>query len=499
MIVRNMPIPDEIKMMKPSCFGAVELRQFGESYYVYKISSVYDKVKQRPRKVTGKSMGKITLERGFVPNANGMREMQKAGTLPKTQPVVKNYGAYELLRQISPEIQEHLHEIFPDCDREIETLALLRLVDGISNQKMVSQAFLSTYLSDISSDIATSETSIRNLITSLGKRDNEIKVFMQKWIIPGATLLFDGTTIFTKGNISLAAKGYNPEHKQDTQARLLYVFDRKTQQPVFYRVLQGSIVDKTAFIDTIKISGVTDCIVIADKGFYSKVNTSKLMAANIKFLIPLQSNTALVPKSFYQNPDDKKFDGTFVYHDRLIWFKKFSIGNEGNFVYTFRDDGRCDNQRVNNAKRIAKEKDCSVISPEDILENIRCGYFSFHSNIGTDPKEIYLIYKERWDIEQCFDYLKNSVSSSTSHAQTDEYFKGWAFLNHISLLYFYGLLNRLREKKLDDTYSVDDVLKMTKNIFIVTYGDLGVKQINTIQVKTETLLKKLGVDLLREN
>jgi len=62
--------------------------------------------------------------------------------------------------------------------------------------------------------------------------------------------------------------------------------------------------------------------------------------------------------------------------------------------------------------------------------------------------------------------LKNSVSNPASYAQTDEYFKGWAFLNHISLLYYYGLLNRIREKKLNEKYSVDDVLKLTKNIFI---------------------------------
>jgi len=494
-----MPIPEEIKNLKPTCFGAVEIRKFGDSYYVYKISSVYDKKKQRSRKVTGKSMGKITIARGFIPNANGMREMQKDGTIPKTQPVVKNYGAYETLTQISPEIQQNLHDIFPDCDREISTLALLRLVDGVTNQKMVTQAFLSTYLSDVSPDIATSETSIRNLISSLGNRDKEIEAFMRKWISPGTSLLFDGTTIFAKGNISIAERGYNPEHSQDTQARLLYVFERDSQRPVFYRVLQGSIVDKSAFVDTIKLSGAKDCIVIADKGFYSKKNTSALMASNLKYLLPLQSNTALVPDNFYTNHDDKKFDGAFVYHDRLIWFKKEPIGKEGNFVYVFRDDGRCDSQRVNAAKRIATEKNCSIVSPEDILENNKCGYFAFLSNIDTEAKDIYLIYKDRWDIEQCFDYLKNSVSHPASYAQTDEYFKGWAFLNHISLLYYYGLLNRLREKQLNEKYSVDDVIKMTKNIFIVAYGDLGQKQVSTIQAKTETLLSKLGVDLLRDS
>ena len=126
------------------------------------------------------------------------------------------------------------------------------------------------------------------------------------------------------------------------------------------------------------------------------------------------------------------------------------------------------------------------------------GYFSFSSNLDVPAKDIYLNYKQRWDIEQCFDYLKNSVTGSASHAHTDDYFRGWAFLNHISLLYYYGLLNALRNKKLDDKYSAEDVLKMTKNIYKVDTGDGEGYKVSAIQKKTQELLDSLQVDLLRK-
>ena len=126
------------------------------------------------------------------------------------------------------------------------------------------------------------------------------------------------------------------------------------------------------------------------------------------------------------------------------------------------------------------------------------GYFSFCSNLDIPAKEIYLSYKQRWDIEQCFDYLKNSVSSSASHAHTDEYFRGWAFLNHVSLLYYYGLINALRDKQLDAKYSAEDVLKLAKNIYRVDTGDAQGGRVSAIQKKTQELLDALGVDLLRE-
>ena len=136
--------------------------------------------------------------------------------------------------------------------------------------------------------------------------------------------------------------------------------------------------------------------------------------------------------------------------------------------------------------------------PTDVLKEVRMGYFSFCSNLDLPPKEIYLDYKERWDIEECFDYLKNSVSTSASYAHSDEYFRGWAFLNHISLLYYYGVINALRNTQLDKSYSAEDVLKLTKNIYRVDTGDGEGYKVSAIQKKTQSVLDQLGVGLLRK-
>jgi len=57
-------------------------------------------------------------------------------------------------------------------------------------------------------------------------------------------MLFDGTSIFTRAADSFAEKGYNPNHSQETQIRLLYIFDRTSYTPAFYRMLPGNIADK---------------------------------------------------------------------------------------------------------------------------------------------------------------------------------------------------------------------------------------------------------------
>ncbi|NDO67828.1 hypothetical protein FMM80_03510, partial [Schaedlerella arabinosiphila] len=80
-----MAIPEAIKALKPTEFGAVEIRCISGHFYVYEISSKWDPSKGKARKVTGKSVGKITLKDGFIPNAHGMRQ-----TMP-LRPIVKNY------------------------------------------------------------------------------------------------------------------------------------------------------------------------------------------------------------------------------------------------------------------------------------------------------------------------------------------------------------------------------------------------------------------------
>ena len=164
-----MAIPESIKKNKPTEFGALEIRCFGDGkYYVYQITSKWDAEKNRPKKVTGKSIGKITEADGFIPNANGLRLMKEMRITPDIAPVVKNYGAYEMLQQLSPDMDGQLRKFFPDIYREIRTLSLLRLVDSISSAKMIQPVFLDSYMSDLCSDIAVSEGSVRRFISRLG-------------------------------------------------------------------------------------------------------------------------------------------------------------------------------------------------------------------------------------------------------------------------------------------------------------------------------------------
>ena len=440
-----MGIPDEIKAKKPNDYGAVEIRNISGHYYVYEISSRWDPQKQKARKVTGKAVGKITLNDGFIPNAYGVRK------ITPLHPIVKNYGVYEILRQLSGNLTDRLKENFPDIYREISVIAMLRLATGCRGDR-IKREFEASYLNDLHPDLTCSSYTVRNLIQKLGVRRGDMESFMKSYIKPGAKLMFDGTSIFTRAQDSYAVKGYNPEHSQDTQIRLLYIFDRKAYTPVFFRMIPGNIADKSALVETVAISGCNNCLIVADKGFYSKVNLSFLMEKKLSFILPLQYNTKLISNEFASNIDDHKFDGRFVYKNRIIWFKKEKTGNNGNYLYIFRDDQRKSQEEVKFLQK--KEANYEMTEDAGLFDDNRRGMFAFVSNLDKPAKEIYLSYKERWDIEQCFDYLKNSVHIGAAYKRTNDELEAWSFVNHISLLYFYGVVKALRDKALNEDISV---------------------------------------------
>ena len=488
--VFNMSIPDSIKRFKPTDFGAVEIRFIGGKYYVYKISSKWNPQTKKCRKVTGEIIGKITEESGFVPNLNGMKL-----TTP-LYPVVKQYGAYEILRQLSGDLEDRLKEHFPDIYRELSIMAMLRLITGC-NGKTMGKEYERSQFNEIYPDLKYSYATIKTIIGKLTNRQGNMDAFMKSYISKCTSLLFDGTSIFTRAKDSYSQSGYNPQHSLNPQVRLLYIFDKESYLPVFYRMIPGNIVDRSALVQTITECGSKNCIVICDKGFYSKTNLSFMMEKKIQFIIPLQSNTTMIPKDFETNQDDHKYDGRFVYHKRLIWYKKLQSGVKGNFIYIYRDD-----QKKNLAEIIFTEKEKACYGEDenqDFFSDCRRGMFAYSSNIDESCEQIYRRYKERWDIEQCFDYLKNSVSIGAPYKRTNEELQAWAFVNHISLLYFYGTVKALRNNGITDV-TPEEIINIGKNIYKVRDNlHFGEDRISEITDSDKKLLESIGVDLLRKN
>lgn len=485
-----MAIPQEIKDMRPKGLGtANEVRLIGGHYYVYEVSSKWDDVKGRPKKTTGKCIGKIDPQLGFIANKYYVDTYHQ----PMIESHVRHYGAVEMFRQLGSDISQELRHCFPDIFRQIEVFALLRLVFA-STGKTMKYDYEHSWLCNVYPDIGVCDSSIKRMLEKLSMRLDAMAAFMRSFSAAGHELIFDGTSIMCSTSDSYAVKGHNSSGKWHDQYRLLYVFDRTNKAPLFFRVLPGNLVDRSAFIETLRQSGAGDAVIVADKGFYSKANLSYMMEKGMHFILPLQDNTKMIPASFDEVEGDSRFDGRFTYKGRNIWYKVFSSGDNGNRVFIYQDDFRKAEFNSRFTEKQEKEYGEIPLTDKDLLSNNRRGVFAFVSNLGCDAKQVYLTYKERWEIENCFDYMKNNVVRKALHAQDNETIEAQCFINHVALLYFYRLLKAMDKAGLKENHSPEEIIKRGNNIYKISKY-LGHKQLTEMTADDAEIFKRLGVDL----
>ena len=117
----------------------------------------------------------------------------------------------------------------------------------------------------------------------------------------------------------------------------------------------------------------------------------------------------MIPRSFNSQEGDGRFDGRFTYKGRNIWYKVFPTGDNGNRIFIYQDDFRKAEYNSLFTERHEKAYGEVPLTDKDILSNNRRELFAFVSNLDENAKEVYLDYKERWEIENCFDYIVSTT------------------------------------------------------------------------------------------
>ena len=113
-------------------------------------------------------------------------------------------------------------------------------------------------------------------------------------------------------------------------------------------------------------------------------------------------------------------------------------------------------------------------------------------------QEIYLIYKEREDIEQCFDAMKNGMENDKTYLRDNDAIRGYFFVSFISLYIHYRLLEILRINDLIGKHSVNELLFELSKVYAVQYSDDKI-ELNEIPKRVETIMKKINMDILPKN
>lgn len=462
-----------------------ELRRINGRYYLYAVSSKYDPIKKRARKITGKLLGKITKEEGF---RESEKEQLRKSVTSNVQ--TKEYGVSAFLESQCKEYETLLQKHFPDHWKTIIALAYGKLTHQCPLKNM-EHHYQQSFLSEKHPDLALSSKSIAGLLREIGQNRERITHFFRAFQQKDDHILFDGTDLFSKSQkmtipkISKSKKG-----TFESLVNIMFVFSLGAHLPVYYRILPGDIKDIKAFELCLKESQIQNAVVIIDKGFYSASNIQQLDETNLKYIIPLRRNNSLIDYSPIQSGNKKRFEGFFEYEGRMIWHASFQKDGKEMVLY------------LDEELRVRETKDY-LRRTETFPEKYSIGEFhqkqhefgtiTLMNNLKKTSEEIYLHYKSRGKIEDMIDTFKNTLQADKSYMQNEHALEAWMLINFIALHWYYKIYQLLIHKKLTKKYAPMDIIAFLRDVRKVKMN--GEWYTAEMTQKTATLLSSLGIHI----
>ncbi len=464
-----------------------ELRFINGKYYLYEVSSKWNPEKKRSQKITGKLLGKITKEDGFIESDKAKLRKRE---LAVSKLSVKEYGVSAFIESQLSEYKTMLQKHFPQLWQYIIALAYGRLVHQ-SPLKNIEFNYLHSYLSEQYPQLSLSPKRLTALLKEIGSSRSSVTGFFKEFSKAGDNILFDGTDLFCNSKkMGISKLGKSKKETFEYGANIMFAFSAGLQLPVYYRLMPGNIKDIKAFKLCLAESQIDDAVVIADKGFYSEGNIDCLREGQLKFIVPLKRNNRLINYDKIKTGDKKCFDNFFTFENRIIWHNTINVGKEKINVY------------LDDELKAEEIKDYLIRTktlPEEFtLEAFHSRQHSFGTismmhNLDKSPEQVYIDYKSRGQVETMIDTLKNVIDADKSYMQNEQSLEAWMFINYISMQWYYKIIQTLKTKNLNHQYSPMDLILFLKEVRKVKINDKW--HVAEITKKTADLLQVLGIHI----
>lgn len=472
-----------------------EIRQIKGNYYLYQVRCVWNKERKRPQKLTESFLGRIT-ETGLV---KGERQQKDKIKQTVTNIAIKEYGIADFLLEDNKELLTVLKKHFPAYE-SLFSAAFCRFVHH-SPLKNMEHYYEISFLSELLPKAEMNDKALSSLLLRIGSDRTKISAFMQEFMKQSlgsnTFLLMDATQVLSlSATLDEAQQGYNSKGHHDPQVSILYLFAADAQMPAFYRVVPGNIKEVAAMALTIEESHIKDAVVVADKGFFSKTNLKLLSGKKLRYIVPLKRNSKLIDYSPCEVEGRKGFTRYIRYNDRIVWYqeKVISVNNEDQRIILFLDEDLRRNEQHDYLQRIEKALQNYSLDNYHLIAK-QHGTIAMLTNLADDttPEQVYQHYKSRAGIEILFDTFKNILMADTTYMRSKEALETWLLINHLALIFYYRLYNRLKKYNLLKKYSPKDILMYLDTLKKVKINDKWHKA--EISTKSKTVLQKIHIPM----
>jgi hypothetical protein len=286
------------------------------------------------------------------------------------------------------------------------------------------------------------------------------------------------------------------------EARLIYVVDRQTKMPIYFRYVPGNVVDVStlkATLEELDAYKVNVDYSILDAGYYSEGNIKALYEHGISFVTRLVTNR-VVYKDLIANHIENivNMNNYVMFNGRLIYMVRKEISLFGNkaFAFVAVDYKRRTDETIKLAQ-MADEKNKTKMTKDELeTERKMLGSFVIISSQEIDINDILPIYYNRQSIEQIFDICKNNINLLPLRTHSVETFSGHILVSFMAVI-SYLALNKLFIKQ---KYSLIDALCIFRYLHckvfddVITIGELNKKMKEILSILDITITSPMSID-----
>jgi transposase len=135
------------------------------------------------------------------------------------------------------------------------------------------------------------------------------------------------------------------------------------------------------------------------------------------------------------------------------------------------------------ADKPASYIDSSIISDEEIYD----GFYAVCTNLDDSAERIVKVNKQRWEIEECFRIMKTDFEARPVYVKRQE-----RILAHFITCFIALIVYRYLEKKLDEKYTINQILSTLRQMDFVKYDGIGYQPVYTRTELTDDLHNAFG-------
>jgi transposase len=475
--------------------------------YLYKVEGYWDKEKKasRNRQVC---LGRIDDETGeLIPSNRTARTAKRAAIAPEVTARSRIIGPFQILRKVCDDIglEPILKSCFPGRHEHILSLAFFLAHKGLplSRCEPWSESNLHPYGDRIPSQ------RVSELLKTIS--EDERQTFFKKWmrkIAEKDCLCYDLTSVSSYAEMNEYVKwGHNRDGEKLPQINLGMLFGQRSELPVYYRRLQGSVGDVITLKNTIgslDFIGRTKLTFVMDRGFYSETNIDDMFSSRTNFVIAIPHRSWI--DKLYDRYRDEIFttqnrretgDNEVLYvlthlhkwKDRRcyvhIYYNNFAAAAEADAfdlkLTRWRDELVRGEENEDNAKFYAKYFIVKETPKRGrrVVENVKAvsearkkyaGFFSIMTTKKMDAIEALDVYRRKEVVENCFDDLKNALDMNRLRIHTSQTMDARLFIQFLALILLTKTRNIAKKNTATKRLRVREIYEKMETVSEVTYS-----------------------------